>query len=80
MTPEYNDIISRLKNDHIITEDGYFSAFSRDRMSEENRCLIKAMMIPDENRLPPHILQLKTDRYDNDNAQQIRQKVTFFKQ
>ena len=27
MTPEYNDIISRLKNDHIITEDGYFSAF-----------------------------------------------------
>ncbi|HGH5997196.1 toxin TcdB middle/C-terminal domain-containing protein [Morganella morganii] len=78
MTPEYNDIISRLKNDHIITEDGYFSAFSRDRMSEENRCLIKAMMIPDENRLPPHILQLKTDRYDNDNAQQIRQKVTFF--
>ncbi|WP_341259672.1 toxin TcdB middle/C-terminal domain-containing protein [Morganella morganii] len=78
MTPEYNDIISRLKNDHIITEDGYFSAFSQDRMSEENRCLIKAMMIPDENRLPPHILQLKTDRYDNDNAQQIRQKVTFF--
>ncbi|HIH4368621.1 TPA: toxin TcdB middle/C-terminal domain-containing protein [Morganella morganii] len=78
MAPEYSDIISRLKNDHIITEDGYFSAFSRDRMSEENRCLIKAMMIPDENRLPPHILQLQTDRYDNDNAQQIRQKVTFF--
>ncbi|EMO4163173.1 toxin subunit [Morganella morganii subsp. morganii] len=78
MTPEYDDVISRLKNGHIITEDGYFSAFSRDRISEENRCLIKAMMIPDKNRLPPHILQLQTDRYDNDNAQQIRQKVTFF--
>ena len=78
MLPEYSDIISRLKNDHIITEDGYFSAFSRDRISEENRCLIKAVMIPDENRLPPHILQLQTDRYDNDNAQQIRQKVIFF--
>lgn len=78
MTPEYNDIILRLKNDHIITEDGYFSAFSRDRMSEENRCLIKAVMMPDKNRLPPHILQLQTDRYDNDITQQIRQKVTFF--
>ena len=78
MTPEYNDIISRLKNDHIITEDGYFSAFSRDHICEKNRCLIKAVMMPDKNRLPPHILQLQTDRYDNDNAQQIRQKVTFF--
>lgn len=28
--------------------------------------------------MPPHVLQLKTDRYDNDNAQQIQQKVTFF--
>ncbi|MBW5407615.1 SpvB/TcaC N-terminal domain-containing protein [Morganella morganii] len=78
MTPEYSDIISRLKDNHIITEDGYFSAFSRAHINEENRCLIKAVMVPDKNRLPPHILQLRTDRYDNDKEQQIRQKVTFF--
>lgn len=28
-------------------------------------------------RLPPHILTLTTDRYDDDSAQQIRQQVTF---
>ncbi|MEM8162453.1 toxin TcdB middle/C-terminal domain-containing protein [Morganella morganii] len=78
MAPEYSDIISKLQNDNIITEDGYVSAFSRYRINEDNRCLIKAVIIPGEKRLPPHVLQLKTDRYDNDNAQQIRQKVTFF--
>ncbi|HHN8377311.1 TPA: toxin TcdB middle/C-terminal domain-containing protein [Morganella morganii] len=78
MAPEYSDIISKLQNDNIITEDGYISAFSRYRINEDNRCLIKAVIIPGEKRLPPHVLQLKTDRYDNDNAQKIRQKVTFF--
>ncbi|WP_341270824.1 toxin TcdB middle/C-terminal domain-containing protein [Morganella morganii] len=78
MAPEYSDIISKLQNDNIITEDGYVSAFSRYRINEDNRCLIKTVIIPGEKRLPPHVLQLKTDRYDNDNAQQIRQKVTFF--
>ncbi|WP_407292438.1 toxin TcdB middle/C-terminal domain-containing protein [Morganella morganii] len=78
MAPEYSDIISKLQNDNIITEDGYVSAFSRYRINEDNRCLIKAVIIPGEKRLPPHVLQLKTDRYDNDNAQKIRQKVTFF--
>lgn len=78
MTPEYSDIISRLKDNHLITEDGYFSAFSGEHINEENRCLIKAVMIPDKNRLPPHILQLKSDRYDNDKAQQVRQSIVFF--
>ncbi|XPN76960.1 toxin TcdB middle/C-terminal domain-containing protein [Morganella morganii] len=78
MAPEYSDIISKLQNDNIITEDGYISAFSRYRINEDNRCLIKAVIIPGEKRLPPHVLQLKTDHYDNDNAQKIRQKVTFF--
>lgn len=78
MTPEYSDIISRLEDNHILTEDGYLSAFSRDRINEDNRCLIKAVIIPDKNRLPPHILQLQTDRYDNDNEQKIRQRITFF--
>ncbi|WP_225973383.1 toxin TcdB middle/C-terminal domain-containing protein [Morganella morganii] len=78
MAPEYSDIISKLQNDNIITEDGYISAFSRYRINEDNRCLIKAVIIPGEKRLPPHVLQLKTDRYDNDNAQKIRQKITFF--
>ncbi|MEM8400133.1 toxin subunit, partial [Morganella morganii] len=71
-------IISKLQNDNIITEDGYISAFSRYRINEDNRCLIKAVIIPGEKRLPPHVLQLKTDRYDNDNEQKIRQKITFF--
>lgn len=31
----------------------------------------------DAERLPPHILTLTTDRYDDDPAQQIRQQVTF---
>ncbi|MGJ7295223.1 toxin TcdB middle/C-terminal domain-containing protein [Morganella morganii] len=78
MAPEYSDIISKLQNDNIITEDGYISAFSRYRINEDNRCLIKAVIIPGEKRLPPHVLQLKTDRYDNDNEQKIRQKITFF--
>ncbi|EBX3952611.1 hypothetical protein DRV38_26245, partial [Salmonella enterica subsp. enterica serovar Offa] len=42
MTPEYSDIISRLKDNNLITEDGYFSAFSGEHINEENRCLIKA--------------------------------------
>lgn len=78
MTAEYSDIISRLKDNHILTEDGYFSAFSGKHINEENRCLIKAVMIPDKDRLPPHILQLTSDRYDNDKAQQVRQNVIFF--
>lgn len=28
-------------------------------------------------KLPPHVVTLSTDRYDNDNKQQIRQQVTF---
>ncbi|MCS3409313.1 SpvB/TcaC N-terminal domain-containing protein [Serratia sp. AKBS12] len=28
-------------------------------------------------RIPPHVLTLTTDRYDSDNAQQIRQQVVF---
>ncbi|QDL35695.1 SpvB/TcaC N-terminal domain-containing protein [Serratia liquefaciens] len=28
-------------------------------------------------KLPPHVVTLTTDRYDSDNAQQIRQQVTF---
>lgn len=30
-----------------------------------------------EEKLPPHVVALTTDRYDSDSAQQIRQQVTF---
>lgn len=45
-----------------------------------HQCIVYASncwMKPLPEKLPPHILILTTDRYDNDSEQQIRQQVSF---
>lgn len=64
-----------LRDAGVLTEDGFITAMSRRRMApEEYTRLLKSL---NRTPLPPHVVTLATDRYDNDTAQQIRQQVAF---
>jgi hypothetical protein len=55
-----------------VTEDGRITAMARRRMTPER--YTRLLENPPQ---PPHTVTLTTDRYDSDDAQQIRQQVTF---
>lgn len=55
-----------------VTEDGYITAMARRRMTPERYTHL--LGTPAQ---PPQTVTLTTDRYDSDNAQQIRQQVSF---
>ncbi|MCT8342853.1 virulence protein [Photorhabdus kleinii] len=69
---------AQLRAAHMVTEDGKVCALGGKRgIVHQNLTIQLISLLASIPRLPPHVLGITTDRYDNDPQQQHQQTVSF---